>query len=101
MEEWTDGSLILLIFDPGCRQMKKFQTSTDISWLMHLVRRDVDSLKAQQYQILSVNGLVSDKQDYNVSVKLPLLILSLSSCVKGSNCMLTGCFTRPLYNVHL
>lgn len=77
VEELTDGSLTLLIFDPGCRQMNKFQTSTDTGWLMHLLQRDVASLTARQYQILSVRGLISDQQDYIVSVNLPLPILSL------------------------
>jgi len=67
LEEMTDGSLILLIFDPGRHQMKKFQSSTDIGSLMHHVRNDIGLLKARQYQILSVHGLISDEQDYSVS----------------------------------
>lgn len=83
MEELTDGSLVLLIFDPGCHQMKKFQTSTDVRWLMRFVRRDVASLTARQYQILSVRGLTSDEQDYRVSGKSPLLANFVPlSCVK-------------------
>jgi len=62
----TDGSLILLIFDPGCRQMKKLQTSTNIASLMHLVRNDINSLTARQYQILSVHGLIFNDQDHKV-----------------------------------
>jgi len=73
VEELTDESLMLLMFDPGCHQMKKFKTSTDIGLLMGLLRRDVASLTARQYQILSIHGLISDEQDYNVSVNSPLL----------------------------
>lgn len=67
MEETIDGSIILLIFDPGCRQMKKFQTSTDIESLMPLVWQDVGSLTARQYQILSVQGLIFDQEERKAS----------------------------------
>jgi len=67
MEEMTDGSLILLIFDPGCHQMKKFQSSTDFGSLMYLLRKDIGSLTSRQYQILSVRGLISDEQDHKVN----------------------------------
>lgn len=63
----TDGRLQLLVFDPGCHEMKRFRTSTDTSSLMHLVKNDVSSFKARQYQILSVEGLISDNEDYLAS----------------------------------
>jgi len=69
----TDSSLTLLIFDPGSCQMKKFQSSTDIASLMYLLRNNIRSLKAPQYQILSVRGLITDDQDYEVSSNLPVL----------------------------
>ena len=68
----TDGSLILLIFDPGNHQMKKFQSSTDIGSLMYLMRSNIGSLKARQYQILSVHGLISNEGDYKVSNGVPV-----------------------------
>lgn len=67
----VEGSLILLIFDPGKHQMKKFQSSTDAGSLMYLVRNNIGSLKAKQYQILSVHGLISDPQDHKASGHSP------------------------------
>ena len=67
VEEMTDGSLTLLIFDPGCHQMKKFQTSSDIGSLIHLMRKGVGSLTSRQYQILSVHGLIYDSQEHQAT----------------------------------
>jgi len=67
----VDGSLILLIFDPGKHQMKKFQSSADAGSLMYLVRNSIGSLKARQYQILSVHALITDEHDHEASGRLP------------------------------
>jgi len=67
MEEMTDGSLVLLVFDPGCHQMKKFPASTDVGSLMHLARKGIGSLTSRQYQILSVHGLIYDPADKQVT----------------------------------
>ena len=75
--------------------MKKFQTLTDVRWLMRFVRRDVASFTARQYQILSVCGLTSDEQDYRVSGKSPLL----ANFVLCQNCMLIGYFTYLVNHV--
>jgi len=71
--------------------MKKFQTSADVGWLMYLVRKDVASLTSQQYQILSVHGLISDEQDYMVNGNSPLLT-NFIPFMQWQNCMLAGFF---------
>jgi len=50
--------------------MKKFQVNqvyADVGSLMHMTRRNIDSLTSKQYQILSVHGLSYDEQDYKVN----------------------------------
>ena len=70
VEEYRDGSLKLLIFDPSCskRQMSQFVSGPDISNnLMKSLRRTLPGLKAKQYQIVAVVGLLSEA-DYEVSL---------------------------------
>ena len=69
IEELKDNSLRLLLFDPSChkKQMSQFLT-TEISYnLMRTIRRPLTSLKAKQYQIVAVTGVLNEK-DYEVRV---------------------------------
>jgi len=84
MEEMTDGSLVLLVFDPGCHQMKKFPTSTDVGSLMYLLRKGIGSLTSRQYQILSVHGLIYDPADKQVTDCV--IVVVLWSCVEATVC---------------
>ena len=71
VEEYRDGTLKLLIFDPSCnkRQMNQFVSgSSEVSNnLMKSLRRTIVGLKAKQYQIVAVVGLLSDA-DYEVGL---------------------------------
>lgn len=100
MEELTDGSLTLLIFDPGCYQMKKFQTAINVGSLMRLVRKDIASLKARQYQILSVQGLICDQQDHMVGLSSSLLtnFVLYKPC---ENYIIAGLPSAPVYAIQV
>ncbi|KAK6171236.1 hypothetical protein SNE40_019468 [Patella caerulea] len=63
IEEMKDGSDRLLIFDPSIsqKQMQHFQGRIDNSMLRTL-RRTMAGLKAKQYQIVAVVGVLSDEE---------------------------------------
>ena len=69
VEELKDGSLRLLIFDPSCsrKQMRQFLGDINAN-LMRCLRRSPNSLKAKQYQIVAVIGVLSE-QEYEVSTQ--------------------------------
>ncbi|ESO84115.1 hypothetical protein LOTGIDRAFT_211070 [Lottia gigantea] len=63
IEEMKDGSDRLLIFDPSIsqKQMQHFQGRIDNAMLRTL-RRTLTGLKAKQYQIVAVLGVLSDSE---------------------------------------
>ncbi|CAG2222342.1 ZUFSP [Mytilus edulis] len=63
VEELTDKSLRLLIFDPSTskKQMQQFLTVIN-STIMRTIRRTEHGLRAKQYQIVAVEGFVEDKE---------------------------------------
>ncbi len=67
MEEQRDGAMRLLLFDPSCnrRQMAAFHEEINAN-LMRTVRRTLHSMRAKQYQIVAVVGILTDKE-YEVS----------------------------------
>ena len=69
IEELKDGSLKLLIFDPSCsrRQMNGFVNGDISGNLMKSIRRTLPGLKARQYQIVAVVGVLADRE-YEVRV---------------------------------
>ncbi|KAK2156128.1 hypothetical protein LSH36_221g04031 [Paralvinella palmiformis] len=63
LEQTKDGSLRLLLFDPSCRKPQMTQFLQDISPnLMRTLRRPLHTLKAKQYQIVSIQGVLTDKE---------------------------------------
>ncbi|XP_013776514.2 zinc finger with UFM1-specific peptidase domain protein-like [Limulus polyphemus] len=69
VEEHTDGSLQLLVFDSShCKnQMDQFNNTANLSNAMRLVRRPLSALKARQYQLVAVVGLMETEQEYEES----------------------------------
>lgn len=70
-----DGSMRLLIFDPSHskEQMEQFNNSpstTSYSNSMRLIRRPLSVMKARQYQVVCVGGMMDDDLEYESSKML-------------------------------
>ncbi|KAL4233294.1 hypothetical protein ACF0H5_007978 [Mactra antiquata] len=63
VEELKDKSIRLLIFDPSVRkkQMQLFHSIVNAN-LMRTLRKSLDNLKAKQYQIVAVVGILSEHE---------------------------------------
>lgn len=63
IEELKDKSLRLLIFDPSARkkQMQLFHSIVNAN-LMRTLRKPLENLKAKQYQIVAVVGVLSEQE---------------------------------------
>ena len=66
VEELQSGSLQLLLFDPSSskKHMQQFVHGINAN-LMKSIRRPLHSMRAKQYQIVAVTGILSDA-DYEV-----------------------------------
>ncbi|XP_043919594.1 zinc finger-containing ubiquitin peptidase 1 [Protopterus annectens] len=64
LEERMDGSLCLLIFDPGCmaHEMNKLLSRDATSFNLKIIRRFLGSLKYKQYQTVVVEGILSSEE---------------------------------------
>lgn len=62
VEELKEGVIRLLIFDPSTskKQMQLFNGFIN-SNIMRIIRRSIHGLKAKQYQIVAVTGILEDK----------------------------------------
>jgi hypothetical protein len=58
IEEKFDGSVTLLIFDPGNHQMNKLLQQGDVMKLLNAVRRNASTIRKLQYQLVVVTGLL-------------------------------------------
>ncbi|KAJ8315054.1 hypothetical protein KUTeg_007204 [Tegillarca granosa] len=63
IEELKDGSHRLLIFDPSTskKQMSQFHGVITAN-LMRTIRRTIHGLKAKQYQIVAITGILEDRE---------------------------------------
>ncbi|XP_041353941.1 zinc finger-containing ubiquitin peptidase 1-like isoform X2 [Gigantopelta aegis] len=63
VEEMKDKSLRLLLFDPSSskRHMEQFYGKVT-GYLMKSLRRTINGLRAKQYQIVAVTGVLTDQQ---------------------------------------
>lgn len=70
LEELNDGSLQLLVFDPSHSksQMEQFSSTSLNSNAMRLIRRPLSALKARQYQLVYVDGILDSEEEYQVSL---------------------------------
>uniref|UniRef100_UPI00398F4019 zinc finger-containing ubiquitin peptidase 1-like n=1 Tax=Pristiophorus japonicus TaxID=55135 RepID=UPI00398F4019 len=59
LEERNNGTLCLLIFDPGNQEMQKLLRRDVTGVNLRMIRRFIGSMKHKQYQIVAVNGLLS------------------------------------------
>ena len=69
IEQLKDGQLRLLLFDPSCsrKQMHQFVHGEITANLMRCLRRSLHSMKAKQYQIVAVAGILTE-QEFEVSI---------------------------------
>ncbi|KAG8234327.1 hypothetical protein J437_LFUL013067 [Ladona fulva] len=68
VEQLKDGSIYLLVFDPSHspHQMSQFyDTATALSG-MRLIRKSLSAMKARQYQVVAVCGIMDTEQEYQV-----------------------------------
>lgn len=68
LEELQDGNLQLLVFDPSHSksQMEQFSSTALNSNAMRLIRRPLSALKARQYQLVYVDGVIETEDEYQV-----------------------------------
>ncbi|XP_070568817.1 zinc finger-containing ubiquitin peptidase 1-like isoform X2 [Ptychodera flava] len=67
-EQLKDGSMKLLLFDPGqpTKTMKEFLSGHITGQTMRFLRKPLTYMKSRQYQIVSVDGILSER-DYQRS----------------------------------
>lgn len=68
LEQLNDGSLQLLVFDPSHSksQMEQFNSTSLNTNAMRLIRRPLSQLKARQYQLVYVDGILDTEDEYQV-----------------------------------
>ncbi|XP_072913547.1 zinc finger-containing ubiquitin peptidase 1 isoform X2 [Hemitrygon akajei] len=59
IEERNNGTLCLLIFDPGNQEIQKLLRTNMTGTSIKMIRRFIGSLKYKQYQIVTINGILS------------------------------------------
>ncbi|GIX96141.1 hypothetical protein CDAR_46281 [Caerostris darwini] len=66
LEELQDGCLQLLVFDPSHSksQMEQFSSTALNSNAMRLIRRPLSALKARQYQLVYIDGVLETEEEY-------------------------------------
>uniref|UniRef100_A0A6G1RRU0 Zinc finger with UFM1 specific peptidase domain n=1 Tax=Hypotaenidia okinawae TaxID=2861861 RepID=A0A6G1RRU0_9GRUI len=64
IEEKKNRTLCLLLFDPGCpsQEMQKLLKQNGDGTSLKLLRKSVGSLKEKQYQIVAVDGVLSQEE---------------------------------------
>ncbi|XP_067874594.1 zinc finger-containing ubiquitin peptidase 1 isoform X2 [Heterodontus francisci] len=62
IEERNNGTLCLLIFDPGNQEMQKLLRRDLTGVNLKMIRRFIGSMKHKQYQIVAVNGFLSAEE---------------------------------------
>jgi Peptidase family C78 len=69
VEHLKDGGINLLVFDPSHtpQQMNQLHgTATSASGL-RLIRKSLAAMKARQYQVVAITGIMDTEYDYQVS----------------------------------
>jgi hypothetical protein len=68
VEQLKDGGLCLLVFDPSHspRQMAQFRNTSTAMAAMRLIRKSLVAMKARQYQVVAVCGIMDTECEYQV-----------------------------------
>jgi len=64
-----DSSINLLVFDPSHtpQQMNQLHGTATSASGMRLIRKSLAAMKARQYQVVTVTGIMDTEYDYQVS----------------------------------
>lgn len=68
-EQLKDSSIRLLVFDPSHNkvQMEQFSNTSTATNAVRLIRRPLAAMKARQYQIVTVTGIIETDQEFQQS----------------------------------
>jgi hypothetical protein len=68
VEQLKDGGQCLLVFDPSHspRQMAQFRNTSTAVAGMRLIRKSLAAMKARQYQVVAVCGIMDTEYEYQV-----------------------------------
>lgn len=72
VEQMRDGSVTLLVLDPSHSpaQMAQFNNTSSATGAMRLVRKSMAAMKAKQYQVVSVMGVIDSELQYQVTIQV-------------------------------
>ncbi len=95
VEQLKSGALRLLLFDPSCgtHQMAQFVNAPITGKLMRSLRRSPDSLRAKQYQIVAVRGVLTEAEFEVYNLVSPHTFLAM--------CTLEGKIYRIVFNLEI
>lgn len=70
VERLRDGSITMLVLDPSHSpsQMAQFNSTSSAPGAMRLVRKSTAAMKARQYQVVGVTGIMDTEEQYQVSL---------------------------------
>ncbi|XP_047354397.1 zinc finger-containing ubiquitin peptidase 1-like isoform X1 [Vespa velutina] len=69
VERLRDGSITMLVLDPSHSpsQMAQFNSTSSAPGAMRLVRKSTAAMKAKQYQVVAVTGIMDTEEQYQQS----------------------------------
>lgn len=75
VEQLRDGSITMLVLDPSHSpaQMAQFNSTSSALGAMRLVRKSIAAMKARQYQVVAVTGIMETEAEYQQSKVLRLM----------------------------
>ncbi|XP_078035022.1 zinc finger-containing ubiquitin peptidase 1 isoform X4 [Augochlora pura] len=75
VEQLRDGSITMLVLDPSHSpaQMAQFNSTSSALGAMRLVRKSIAAMKARQYQVVAVTGIMETELEYQQSKVLCLI----------------------------
>lgn len=68
VEQLRDGTITMLVLDPSHSpgQMMQFNNTGTTTNAMRLIRKSMASMKARQYQVVCVVGIIDSEAEYQV-----------------------------------
>lgn len=77
IEQHRDGYLTLIVFDPSHspEQMNQLKNTATSLTGMRLIRKSLAAMKARQYQLVAVRGIMDTEREYQVLKRYEILII--------------------------